>query len=242
MLVNVTGQALHETGHLLVYQVYRRNPTWGFIGIVQRWDTPPLDPDHWVKISAPDGGTGWLRLGTLPDSKIEKAVAAVAGPIASLLGVVFGLWIAYKSDRFTFKYTGLMLALVISFSMALYYLRSPLRSIGDEYDLAAQLGIAKLGVEIPFALAFVFCFGLGLRSLNSWQVKLKWIASILVGSVTTGILLSLADGWVREMVNAGSPFFQSVLGYSLPVLFVYLITFVGILAWEYDTRKVLAHP
>lgn len=72
-----------------------------------------------------------------------------------------------------------MLALVISFSMVLYYLRSPLHNIGDEYDIATQLGIAKFVVEIPFALAFVVCFGLGLRVLYSWHVKLKWLAAIL---------------------------------------------------------------
>ena len=242
MLINVTAQALHETGHLLVYQAYHRNPTWGFIGLVQRWDTPPLNLNHWVKTSTPDGETGWLRLDTLPDSKIEQAEAAAAGPIASLLGVILGLWIAYKSDKLTFKYIGLMLALVISFSMVLYYLRSPLRSIGDEYDIATQLGIAKFVVEIPFALAFVLCFGLGLRLLYSWHVKLKWLGAIFLGSVTTGILLMIADGWVRELVNAGNPFFQSVFGYSLPVLLVYLIAFLGIFVWEFKTKKVLAHP
>lgn len=242
MLINVIAQAIHETGHMLVYHSYHRNPTWGFIGLVQLWDTSPLNPNKWVEINTPDGETGWLRLDTLPDSKVENAVAAAAGPIASLLSVIFGLWVAYKSDKLIFKYTGLMLALVISFSMVLYYLRSPLRSIGDEYDIATQLSITKSMVEIPFALAFVLCFVVGLRLLDSWHIRLKWLAAILLGSVSSGILLVIADGWIRESVNKGSPLFQSVLGYSLPVLMVYLLALLGIFVWQYNTKKASNQP
>ena len=45
MLVNVLGQAIHETGHSLIYQVMGREPVWGFTKIVQIWDTPPPNPE-----------------------------------------------------------------------------------------------------------------------------------------------------------------------------------------------------
>ena len=143
ILVTIAAQAIHEMGHMVVYQLYHRNPTWGFIGMVQRWETPPKSPDHWVETSAPGVGKGWLRLDSLPDSKTENGLEAAAGPIASLLCAILGLLIAYRSDKRAFKRIGLLLALVISFSMVLYYLRSPLRIIGDEYNVAIQLNIPK---------------------------------------------------------------------------------------------------
>ena len=41
-----------------------------------------------------------------------------------------------------------------------------------------------------------------------------------------------ARRWVREMVNQENPFFVSVLGYSLPVLLVYLLAGLGIWLWS----------
>jgi hypothetical protein len=52
-------------------------------------------------------------------------------------------------------------------------------------------------------------------------------------------MLMIADHWVREFVNKGNPYFQSILGYSLPVLFVYLLTLLGIFAWEFTARNIL---
>ena len=228
VLVNILAQAIHETGHLLVYQAYRRSPTWGFIGIAQLWGVQPIDPEGWVKTSAPDGEIGWLRLGSPQSGKIERALSAAAGPLASLLSALIGLWLAAKSDRPGLRAAGLMLALLVSFVMGMYYLRSPLRSIGDEYDIAMQLGIAKAAVEIPFGLAFAACFVLGLRLLEGGRQRLKWIAAILMGGIPSGLLLSFADGWVRTMVNQGSPFVQPVLGYALPVLLVYLAALAGL--------------
>jgi len=242
ILITVAAQAIHETGHMIVYQSYRRNPTWGFIGMVQHWGTPPKNPNYWVETSAPGVGKGWLRLDSLPDSKIEKGIEAAAGPIASLLSVILGLLIAYKSDKHVFKHIGLMLALVISFSMSLYYLRSPLRTIGDEYNVAIQLNIPKALVEIPLALAFILSLAFGLHLLESWHVRLKWLAAILPGSLSSGILLMYADGYVRESVNNASPYFQSVFGYSLPVLIVYLLVFFSIFVWQRHEKKELTQP
>lgn len=242
ILLTVAAQAIHETGHMIVYQSFHRNPTWGFIGLVQRWDSPPLTPDHWVTTSTPNGEKGWLRLDTMPEGKAEKGSEAAAGPIASLLAVILGLFAAYKSNKSAFRHICLMLALSISFSMVLYYLRSPLRTIGDEYEIATQMSIVKAMVEIPFALSFIVCLVFGLRILESWRIRLKWLGAILLGSMTAGVLLMIADGWIRESVNKGNPYFQSVLGYSLPVLVIYLLAFSGIFVWQYKIKNELIRP
>ncbi|MDP1624550.1 MAG: hypothetical protein Q8L64_02155, partial [bacterium] len=197
-LINILAQAIHETGHLLAYQVYHRNPTWGFIGLVQLWNTQPENPNNWVKTSTPEGEIGWLRLDSLPTEKSEIAIIGAAGPIASLLCAYLGLCLAYKykNNDVVFKYTSLMLALSTALVMTLYYLRSPLRVIGDEYDIATYLGVAKIVMEIPLALFFISCLVFGLRLLNSWQARTTWLISSFLGSLSSGILLMIFDGQV----------------------------------------------
>jgi hypothetical protein len=110
--------------------------------------------------------------------------------------------------------------------------------IGDEFDVASQLGISKGIVESVFGFAFLLCFLLGLRWLDIWRDRLSWSLMIILGGVTTGILLNVADQWVRIFVNQGSLFSQSVLGYSLPVLIVYLLTIWGIFIWEFKAKEI----
>lgn len=237
-LINILAQAIHETGHLIAYQVYDRNPTWGFIGLVQRWSTPPDQHEHWVQTSTPDGEIGWLRLDSLPTEKAEIAIIGAAGPLASLVFAYLGLWGVYKypSNQGAFKSTALMLALSTSLVMGLYYLRSPLRVIGDEYDIATYWGVAKFVVEIPVGLAFFICLGLGLRRLSSWRERGTWFAACFLGSVSAGILLTFFDGQVREAVNQELPLFQSFLGYSIPVFLVYFLALLSIVGYALQER------
>src|SRR4030043_2256297 len=88
ILLTILSQAIHETGHLLVYNAYQRNPTWGFIGIVQIWEETPKDSRNWREITIPDGQIGWLRLSSLPNSVVEKILGSAAGPVFSLLSVI----------------------------------------------------------------------------------------------------------------------------------------------------------
>ena len=237
-LISIIAQAFHETGHMIVYQIYRRNPTWGFIGLVQIWGTQPLELNGWVKTNAPDGTIGWERLASSPNSKVEKIIEAAAGPLASLATAILGLWIAFKNNSVVKKHMGLVLSLATSFTMTAYYLRSPLRIGGDEFDIASQAGISTGIVEIVFGVAFVLCLVLGLRLLDSWPTRLKWLLVIFLGSVSTGILLNIADRWVRESVSRGNPLFRPALGFSLPVLITYLLTVLGILIWASKVRKI----
>ncbi len=237
MLLNIFAQSLHEVGHWAVYQAFGRGPTWGFIGLVQWWDTPPLHPDQWMETTSPDGEPGWLRLASLPDSQLEEAVAAAAGPVASLLGAVTGLLIARSSRASLTREMGVTFALLIALVMALYYLRSPLRSGGDESDLATALGVSKLLIEVIFGLAFAACLILGLWSLDNCRTRLIWLGAILIGSVTTGLLLAKADEIVRAQVNLQNPFFNPVLGVSLPVILVNLLALVALFFWAWSFRR-----
>ena len=45
MLVNILVQAVHETGHHLVYQVIGHEPVWAFPKVVQMSETTPSNPD-----------------------------------------------------------------------------------------------------------------------------------------------------------------------------------------------------
>jgi hypothetical protein len=232
ILVNVLAQAAHETGHLLVYQAYGRQPTWGFIGLVQRWGEAPLRPAEWTQTTGAEGETGWLRVSGLPEGKLEKLLAPAGGPLASLAFVLAGFWLMRPRHRPATREVGLMLALMMSFAITLYYLRSPLRSMGDEYDMAVQLGLPKAAVELFFAALFGVALALGLRTLAGWRERLTWLGAVFLGSVPTGLVLNWADGWIREGVNQGYPLTQPVFGYALPVLLVYLLAIGGIVWWK----------
>ena len=110
-LRNFIVQMIHETGHWAIYQSYSRGPVWGFIGLVQLWDTTPLHPTEWVKTSLPDGEQGWLRLSSPTNGKVEEIISAASGPIASLFGAALGLLFVYRSKDRPIKQIGLMLTL-----------------------------------------------------------------------------------------------------------------------------------
>ena len=241
-LLTFIVQMIHETGHWAIYQSYGRGPVWGFIGLVQLWDTPPLQPAEWVKTSLPDGEQGWLRLTSPINSKVEEIISAAAGPIASLLGAVLGLLLVYRSKDRPIKQIGLTLTLITSFTMSLYYLRSPLRTGGDEYAIAFQLGIAKSLIEIPFAIAFIACLIWGVRELETWKIRLPWLAVILFNSISIGLTLNYVDIFLRSQVNESNPLFRPVLGFSLPVVIVNSLAFLGLWIWWYMMRKSLSLP
>jgi hypothetical protein len=52
---------------------------------------------------------------------------------------------------------------------------------GDEYFLAANLGIHKYVIDIPLGLAFITGFILCLRALANWRIILKWLGAIILG-------------------------------------------------------------
>ena len=231
MSVNIISQATHETGHHLIYQIMGHEPVWGFTKLVQIWDTPPINPDEWVETNGPDGEQGWLKLSSPLVDKVETRIAAAAGPLAGLLGVLLGMMIARRSNKLTWKQIGLTFSLTSSLVAVLYYLRSPMRTGGDEYDIAMQLGIAKSFVELPLGIAFIACLILGLRELPSWRIRLTWLGTILLGSIATGLPMAIADPFVIAQVNADNLWFQPVFGYSLPVFTTIILSIFGIWAW-----------
>lgn len=231
MLVNILAQAVHETGHHLVYQVMGHEPVWAFTKVVQMSDTTPSHPDEWTIKTYPDGATNWLNVSSLPTGKMEEAIAAAAGPLAALLSAILGLVTARSSRKVTAKQAWLAYTLAISLVAVLYYLRAPIRTGGDEYDIAVSLGIAKSLVEIPLALGYLACLVLGLRELSTWKTRLMWLGTILIGVIATGLPMAMLDPIIIAQVDAGNPWFQPVIGYSFPVFLTIILAFVGIWAW-----------
>jgi len=242
LLLSVIAQMIHESGHLLVYQAYERGPVWGFIGLVQLWDTPPLQPTAWVETSSADGQKGWLRLSSPANSKLEELLEAAGGPLASLMAAILGLLLLRQSRELATRQAGLMLSLVSSLVMSLYYLRSPFRVGGDEYSMALHLGLAKAEVEVPFAIAFITCLLWGFRELKTGKIRLKWLAAILLGSIPAGLALNLMDAMVRSQVNQGDPLFLPVFGFSFPVVMVNSLCLFGIWLWWRSLQKTITRP
>ena len=234
MLVNIMGQAIHETGHQLVFQVMGREPVWGFTKIVQVWDTPPLNPEEWTRISF-DLDPGWLKISSPQESSTEKAVSIAAGPLAGLAAAILGLVVSKKGRSIAIKQIGLALTLSISFVAVLYYLRSASRVGGDEYELAKLMNIPSAPINIFLGLGFGLCLFLAIRDLPTWQTRMKWLGTVFLGSAATGALLFFADNYVIAQVNAGNPWFRPVLGYAFPVLLVNILAFAGL--WVRYTRQ-----
>jgi len=231
MLVNILAQAVHETGHHLVYQVMGHEPIWAFTKIVQMSETMPSHPEEWTEKTYSDGATNWLKVSSLPDGIMEEAVAAAAGPLAGLLSAALGLVVSRRSVRTTSKQIWLVYALAISLVAVLYYLRAPMRTGGDESDVALQIGISKSLVEIPRAVGYLACLVIGLRELSTWRVRFSWLGTILLGGIATGLPMAMLDPFIIANVDAGRPWFRPVIGYSLPVFLTILITLFGVWVW-----------
>jgi len=232
MLVNILAQAVHETGHHLIYQVMGHEPVWAFTKVVQISETTPSNPDGWTMKTYPDGGTNWLKVSSLPTGNMEEAIAAAAGPLTGLFSAILGLVMSSRSVKVTSKGAWLAYTLSISLVAVLYYLRAPMRMGGDEYDVAASLGISKSLVEVQLALGYLACLILGLRELSTSKIRLTWLGTILLGSIATGLPMALLDPIIIAQVDAGNQWFQPVIGYSLPVFFTIILTFFGLLAWS----------
>jgi hypothetical protein len=121
--------------------------------------------------------------------------------------------------------------MIITLVMGFYYMRGFTRPNGDEYFLAALLGIPKYILIIPFSLVYIFSFILELLVLGDWRTRLKWLGAVMVGSLPAGLFLVYATGLVISQVDQGNPLFQPVLGWSLPVLVVNLAALLALWFW-----------
>ena len=231
MLVNILAQAVHETGHHLVYQVMGHKPVWAFTKLVQMSDTTPSHPDEWTMKTYPDGATNWLKTSSLPTGNIEEATASAAGPLLGLFSAILGLIMSRRIIKVTSKQAWIAYTLTISLAAVLYYLRAPIRTGGDEYDIAVSLGVTKFIIEIPLMLGYLTCLVLGLRKLPVWRVRFTWLGTILLGSIATGLPMAMLDPVIIARVDIGNPWFQPIIGYSLPVFITIILTFFGLWAW-----------
>ena len=231
MLVNILAQAVHETGHHFAYQVMGHEPVWAFTKVVQMSDAIPSNPNEWTEIANPDGSSNWIKVDSMPTNETEKAITAAAGPLLGLLGAAIGLVISRRSTKITSKQIWLVFVIAISLAAVLYYLRAPMRTGGDEYDVAVNLGIAKPFIEIPLTLGYLACLVFGLLELPTWKIRFTWLGTILIGAVATALPMVLFDPFIITQVDAGSPWVQPILGYSLPVFITIVLTFIGLWAW-----------
>lgn len=228
MTLNILAQAIHEGGHWAVYQVTGHRPVWAFTSIVQVWDIPPRQLEGWVATTAPDGEKGWLKLSSAP-GKVVEALDDAAGPFASLVSAIAGLFVYRFGRKPAMRVNGLVMTIITGLLMTFYYAHSGTHIGGDEGFLAATLGIPKMVFDIPLGLAFFTCLLLGSRELKTWKNGLRFFSAILLGMIPTAGLMVVLDPFIRTGVEAGNPIFQSVLGFSLPVFVVYCLAIVGLI-------------
>jgi hypothetical protein len=219
LLLNILGaQLLHEAGHWAVMQSFGRRPLWGFTSLVQLSESGPSTPADWVELTNLDGSLSWLRLESLPATDAEWLLFLAAGPLAQVAAMVIGFMIARFSRSAVVRTMGFILALVNAFGGLLYQLVGLLRGGGsDETLIAHYLEVSPVPVSAVLAVAFGIGLVLAARTLATWKMRLQWGAALILGTLPIGPLLMRANNMVIEQVDAGHPFFRSLVGFSLPV-------------------------
>jgi hypothetical protein len=237
MLLAFVAQFIHEAGHCAVYGLLGTEPVWSVNSLAQIWDDLPLHPENWSTFITPNGESGWIRM-TLVPSQTEHIAGLLAGPLASILGVLCGLGLVrFRRDAAT-RQIGLVLALTISLPMIQYYLRSPWRSTGDEYFSAAYLGVPKYALDMPFGLLFLMGFVLALYWLGDGKTRMKWLGVTVLGSTPVGLFIMYINGWVISQINQENRFFQPLFGFALPV-FIFNVAVLVLLGiwWKYASAR-----
>jgi len=235
MLLTFVAQFIHEAGHCAVYGLLGTEPVWSVNSLAQIWDDLPLHPENWSEFITPNGESGWIRMTSVPN-QTEHVFGLLMGPLASLLGVIFGLGlIRLRKDAAT-RQIGSVLVLTISLPMIQYYLRSPWRNTGDEYFIATYLHIPKYALDLPLGLLFLMGFVLALYWLGDWKTRLKWLGVTTLGSMPVGLFIMYINGWVISQINQENRFFQPLFGFALPV-FVFNVAVLALLGlwWKYGS-------
>jgi hypothetical protein len=236
-LMTFVAQFIHEAGHCAVYGLLGMEPVWSVNSLAQIWDDQPLHPENWSEFISPNGEAGWIRMTSVPDIT-ENVLALFAGPLASLLGVLFGFAIIRLQKDIAIRQIGSVLVFTISLPMIQYYLRGPWRHTGDEYFIATYLGIPKYTLDIPFGLLFLTGFALTLYWLGDWKARLKWLGITTLGSMPMGLFIMYINGWVISQIDQENPFFQPLFGFALPVfIFNAAILTLLVVWWKYASDQ-----
>jgi len=239
VLLTFMAQFIHEAGHCVVYGLFGTKPVWSVNSLAQIWGHTPLHPENWSIFITPTGESGWIRMSSAP-SQMEHVLGLLAGPLASVFGIFLGLALVHFGKKAATRQIGMVFALTISFPMIQYYLRSPWRQTGDEYFVAAYLGIPKYILDLPFGVLFLMSFILALYWLGSWRTRMKWLGVTVLGSAPVGLFIMNINGWVISQINQENRFFQPLLGFAFPILIfnAAVLVLVGIW-WKFGSAQRL---
>jgi hypothetical protein len=227
MLLACVAQFIHEAGHCAVYGLLGTKPVWSVNSLAQIWGATPLHPENWSLFTTPGGESGWVRMASVPGLS-GHILGLLAGPLASVFGVLFSLWlIRFGKDTATCQ-IGTVLALTTCLPMVQYYARSPWRSSGDEYFTAAYLGVPKYILDLPLGLIFLTGLILAMYWLGDWRTRWKWLGITLLGSTPVGLFIMSINGWVISQIDQENRLFRPVLGFALPV-FVFDIAAIALI-------------
>ena len=233
----LAAQILHEFGHWLVLSLYGRGPIWGITSMVQLWDRLPQQPGLWVEQITPEGSSGWLRLSALPADNMEWVLFLVAGPLAQVLGSALGFWLWRRSRRQGTQMLGFAMMLVNGFGLFFYELVSLLRGGGsDETLLAYYTGVPRIFIMLAFAGCAALALYYAVSLLPAGRLRRHWLGALVLATIPIGPLLMLLNQQIMVQVDAGQPFFQPVLGFSLPVVLLALTSslLIVILLYRWD--------
>jgi len=231
---------LHEAGHWTVLQLFGRGPTMGFAGIVQRWDSPPMQPEHWQKISYEEIGTGWLRIHSLPQSNTEWAIMLLAGQLVPLLLIALGIGVYHRFKDSPFVPLFLMTVFVnggMGFRRLLGLLQG---TKGDLYFLSLHIPVNPTLLTGIFIILQLTGFFWAWQQLSPHNRR-RWVIALFLTYLLVIMPLRFVDSYLRQQVNLENPWVLPVLGWSKAVLIVDLIMIFLIIRWWYWSKKRISN-
>ena len=178
----------------------------------------------------PTGGSAWLQTTSLPDSDLEWIVFFAAGPAIQILAIIVGLLIVRVAQKIKLRLFGLLLALVNSFGLGVYYGASFVRQIGgDELLLGKYLNLAPTVVAGVFAALALAGLVLALACLRARKERWRMALYLPLATLPQGPLIFSSNSLIREQVDAGNSIFLLNMGFSAPIYVLALLALAGVL-------------
>ncbi len=225
---------MHEAAHWAILQILGCQPTMGFTGIIQQWDTPPNSLDGWQAITYPTIGTGWLRMEQLPQTSLQWGVMLISGQSVPLLLIILGIFWYYRKPP-QFAVVALMVVF-INGAMAITKIIGWWQgNLGDLYFFSLHTGVPYpiLNGSIIGALGSGLVWSL--RQLPC-PVRRRWMRALVVAYAGTLPLLMWGNALILQLIDSTSLWGKVFWGWALPVWVVTLVIFVGGIWWIQSTR------
>jgi len=164
----------------------------------------------------------------------QKLALLAAGPTVTLLLIVAGFALYYRTRNTVSQRVGLLLVVSNSLIVLIPHLLNLLvGGMGDKGWIAFYLGIPQYVIRLPLALLLVAALAIGFKEMDPEMRKTKWVVALfLILVLIMGLVVSL-DKLVWRSYEHGDLLLPiwGISSVTLSVNILFLVIFVVIL-WK----------